>query len=314
MRVSIVRRVGGAYGYITDGFISALRSKGHTVQRWDGQEASWRAFDPDVHIAASGHREPIPASRRAKVAIHVNPYGPVDLGTINESKDAISWTIAQKPDCVYGYGWTDDTILWKYWQEKHSIPWVPMATAGDKVIFNQSPDESNKSLDLVYVGGRWAYKGISIDAYLLPILQGSYKVHGWGEWPGSYCSGNIADDKVASFLNSGKIGPCISEPHTQKYGIDVPERMFKVALCGTLVLHDPVPGLQKFMPSVVMADSPAKFKELYNYYTRPENAAERIRVAAKQKEEVLGSHTYHHRMSTLLSALGFHQEAAGMLD
>ena len=121
MRVLLCHRPGGAFGYITDAWANAFRDKGHMVQRWDGQEASWRAFAPELYIGCSGHRQPIPANRNTKVAIHVNPYGPVDLGSINESKESIDWTVAQKPDAVFGYGHEEDRLLWSYWTKKLAI-------------------------------------------------------------------------------------------------------------------------------------------------------------------------------------------------
>jgi spore maturation protein CgeB len=45
-----------------------------------------------------------------------------------------------------------------------------------------------------------------------------------------------------------------------------------------------------------------------------ENDEERIQLVEKQKSEVLAAHTYHHRMHTMLSSLGFDDEAASMLD
>ena len=41
MKILMVRRVGGAFGYITDGMVNALRSKGHTVLRYDNDVKTW---------------------------------------------------------------------------------------------------------------------------------------------------------------------------------------------------------------------------------------------------------------------------------
>lgn len=314
MRILFCHHVGGAWGYITDSMINALRDKGHTVSRWDGQRESWDNFRPDLYCGASGHKQPIPPQRSAKVALHVNPYGPTKIPGINESDDSIRWTLNQRPDAVFGYGHEDDRILWCYWTEKHGIPWVPMPTAGDKVIFHSS-DESQKRYDLVYLGGRWQYKGIVIDAYLIPLLRHikNYKLHGWGEWPPHICSGVLAEDKVCQFLGNGRVGPCISEKHTHEYGIDIPERAFKVALCGTLVVHDAAVAIRRMIPSAIIATNPTQFRDYCIHYSKPENAAERIEITNRQRSEVLSAHTYHHRMSALLSKLGFHDEARAML-
>lgn len=324
MRILFCHRPGGAFGYITDAMINALRDKGHTVSRWDGLEESWRVFAPDLYCGCSGHPQPIPAKHNAKIAIHVNPHGPVQLGgkdtglpVINEAEPAIRWTLNQKPDCVFGYGQEEDRILWSHWTTKHGVPWVPMPTAGDRTVFKQTMTEEQKQHDLVYLGGRWAYKGITIDAYLVSALQTgrfNYKLHGWGEWPKGLCSGGLADDQACRFLNSGRIGPCISERHTHAYGIDIPERAFKVALCGALVVHDTPMGINRMIPSVIAANNPEQFLDRLTYFSRPENSSERIVMARQQQREVLSAHTYHHRLAGLFLALGWSDEASHMLS
>lgn len=316
MKVLICNRPGGAFGYITDGFYNALRDKGHTVRRWDGIESSWRSFDPDVYIGCSGHKQPIPPNRRnCKVAIHVNPYGPVNIPGINENTDNIRWTLNQKPDAVFGYGGEHDRLLWSYWTTKHNIPWVPMPCAGDKVIFKQSSE--SRQYDVVYLGGRWAYKAKTIDAYLLPALTELSKrnfkssVRGWGDWPDGVCGGPLPEDQANEFLNSGRVAPCISEAHTHSHGIDVPERVFKTALCGALPVHDAVPSLTSLLPSVVVAQTPQNFVDLCVHYAGNEN--ERLAKLLEIQREVLSNHTYHHRMSALLSVLGFAQDAENMV-
>jgi len=313
MRILLVHRPGGAFGYISDSWMNAFRDKGHTVQRWDANQESWNNFDPDIYIGCSGHKQPIPKSRRAKIAIHVNPFGPTNIHGINESQQNIGWVREQKPDLVFGYAHETDRLLWSYWQDRLGIPWVPLATAGDKVLFNN--ENADRKLDLIYLGGRWEYKSKTIDPYLLPVLKTGlkYKVHGWGDWQRGVCSGLLPEDQVPSFLRSGKVGPCIAEQHTHNYGIDIPERAFKVALSGTLVVHDAVPSVAKFIPSAVIAKSPADFLNQCKYYCDDANSEERQRLAEDQRLQVLSAHTYHHRMATMLEALNFHSESEDML-
>jgi hypothetical protein len=249
----------------------------------------------------------------------VNPYGPVNIEGINEAEESIRWTLNQKPDAVFGYGHEEDRIYWSYWTTNHNIQWVPMPCAGDKIVFHDDIPPENREYDIVYLGGRWAYKGQTIDAYLLPALRDNaarhhikYAVRGWGEWPTGICSGILPEDSANDFLNSGRVGPCISELHTHHYGIDVPERAFKLALCGTLVIHDPVPTIKRFIPSIVVAQNAPNFVDLCRHYSQNEN--ERLATVRKQQAEVLENHTYHHRMSTMLAALGFEEEAKKMLS
>lgn len=314
MKILLCHRPGGAFGYISDGWINALRDRGHQVQRWDGLEQSWYDYSPDLYIGCSGHKQPIPDKRATKIALHVNPHGPVDIKGINETQETIKWTVDRKPDVVFGYGNEEDRLLWSYWTTRHGIPWIPMPVAGDKTIY-KSTSEEHKIYDIVYLGGRWAYKGLTIDSYLIPVLRNmpNSKLYGWGDWPKDLCHGILAEDKVSAFLGSGKIGPCISESHTHQYGIDIPERAFKVALCNTLVIHDCVPVIRRMIPSAIVAANPENFKNLCEHYARPEMEEERIHLSKLQREEVLKENTYHHRMASVLSATGFESESINML-
>ena len=323
-RILLVNRPGGAFGYITDSWINALKDRGHNVQRWDGLESSWHEFNPDLYIGCSGHKQQIPTKRNSKIAIHVNPYGPTNIAGINENDNTIRWVCGQKPDVVFGYGMEEDRLLWSYWTLQKGIKWVPMPVAGDKVLYKATPEEG-KTTDIVYLGGRWAYKGLTIDKYLLPLyarcLSGitdgdrdlRFRLCGWGEWPKSYNIEMLGEDKVVEFLGSGRVGPCISEQHTHEYGIDVPERAFKVALCNTLVVHDAVPIIRRMIPSSIIANSPENFQELCIYYSKDCNSEERIRLSQSQRHEVLSHHTYHHRMATLFEGIGWFDEANNML-
>lgn len=313
MRIMFCHRPGGAFGYITDGMINALRDKGHTVIRWDGDLNNWFSFNPELYVGSSGHRQPIPKNHSAKIALHVNPYGPVEIGGINENQNAINWVLQQKPNCVFGYGFEQDRLLWNYWTERHGITWVPMPTAGDAVTYKlKNFDYINREYDVVYLGGFWPYKGITISSYLLPALNGlKYSLYGWGDWPVGYSNGILPDDKVCDLFNSGRVGPCISEGHTHTHGIDVPERVFKIILCGMVAIHDPVPALLQHIPSLVIAQSPSDYKDLINYYVNNRDLAA-IRQS-KQYKEVIENHTYHHRMSALLNAVGFVEQAKNML-
>lgn len=306
MRVLVVHRPGGAFAYISDGWINAIRAAGGTAERWDGQAASWAAFEPDLYIGCSGHRQPIPdkkARGQTAVAIHVNPYCDIAIDGINESPDAISWTLRQRPDCVFGYGHETDRKYWAHWTGKHGIAWAPMPTAGDSTIYKDLGGE--RDLDVAYVGGYWGYKARNLDQYIKPLLSDGVlraEFRGWGHWPESpNFKGAIADDEVCPFLNRAKVGPCVTEPHTTRWGIDLPERIFKVALCGALVVHDPVAGLERYLPSAVVAGSPSEYGDLVRRHVAEYN--ESSAIAEQQKAEVLDSHTYFDRIATLFMTL-----------
>jgi len=317
MNILLPKHVGGAFGYITEGWLNALVDAGHNVKRYDDNIQSWLEFKPDLYCGCSGHKQTIPANRgKCLVAIHVNPYGTNDIDkNILEPKQTVNWVLSQKPNVVFGYGLQQDRLFWAGW-EQAGIKWVPMPTAGDAVVYNNS--NINKIVDYVYVGGRWSYKSTSIDKFLLPVvnnkkLNGS--VYGWGDWsspwPSHFVEG-IDDKDVPARLSQAKVGPCISEPHTQRSGIDLPERVFKVVLSGAVAVHDTVAGFDRYCKSVLSADSPDQYVNEIRRICDMDDSA-RSALSKRQRLEVLNNHTYHHRMSTLFDALGLRGESNDML-
>ena len=309
MRVLFYNPPGGASVFISQGQINALRDVGCVVDRWDERQESWDVFAPDVYIGASGHQQPIPNNRTCKIAMHVNPYGPTRIEpNINESSITIAAVKQARPDVVFGYGHETDRDLWSFW-ERDGIPWVPMATAGDATVFTNVGNHN--SWDVGYVGGRWTYKAKNIDAYQLPVLRDKkllHQVYGWGNWPDGLCLGEIPEHAVPALYANSKIAPCISEPHTITHGIDLPERAFKAALCGAVVVHDPALGLVRYIPNAVIGKDPKDYHTKIRDLAALSAASLRI-IAQYQRQDVLNAHTYHHRMATLMKALGFHDIA-----
>lgn len=314
MRIYLNRASTGAWQYITTGMMNALIDRGHTVARWDGTLDAWNAFDPDLYIGSNGHQQNFPSNRRAKLALQVSPYGNTYIPRVSDSLSAIQWTIEQNPDVVFGFGQEHEFEYWENYTKIHKLKWVSMPTAGDKTFYRQIVLLEERTTDVVYLGGRWPYKALTIDEYLLPILQDKTikcSLKGWGQWPEDISYGPIEDEDVNTFFNTGKIGPCISEQHTLFYGIDIPERAWKVALSGLLVVHDPATQLKKMMPSALVAANPKEYRELIRYYLK--NDDERIALVRNQQKEVLANHTYHHRLAKLFLALGLNSEASNML-
>jgi hypothetical protein len=315
-KILLTNRPGGAWGYITDGFANALKDKGHIVRRYDNQIQSWLSFQPDLYIGCSGHKQQMPEKHNAKIAIHVNPLGPIEIPGINENQQTVEWTLAQNPDVVFGYGFEQDKIYWDYWISKHNVKWVPLPTAGDKTLFKDL--QKQRDLDVVYLGGRWAYKSLTIDSFLLPIIRRpdlKSELYGWGDWPSGVSKGLLPEAQVVEFLNRGLVGPCISEQHTQKFGIDLPERVWKLALCGVLAVHDPVPTMKTIFDAahILMAANEKEYNDIISFYCDPLRKEERYLRAETQKQHVLNAHTYHHRLSDLFKSLGWVDEAAAML-
>lgn len=319
MKVLITRPQGGAFFFfITKGFINAFKDSGIEAQYWDGNEASFNHYAPDLYIGCSGHRQNVPVSFKGKVAIHVNPYGdklePINGVNINEQENAIRWVESKKPDIVFGYGLTEEgRTFWKNW----SAPFVGVPTAGDATLYYPSSQQKN---NIVFLGGRWPYKAHNIDKWLLPVIKKAGKniiISGWGGWNGfeQYIGPLPNEDSGRKLLASALVGPCICEPHTSKYGIDIPERFFKVALCGALPVLDKIHGFDRYCNNYVMANDPKQYcKLILNYACNKDYIEEGQKKAKIIRNEVLNKHTYHHRMANLLKSLGYINESNQIID
>ena len=310
---------GGAFYHITKAWGRAFEQLGHTFTKWDGKENSWRKFNPHLYLGCSGHRQPIPKGTKTKVGIHVNPHGKIRLNPlhgvdVNEPGHAVKWSVSMKPDFVFGYGiQQDEKTFWSKYKSDHNIPWFGVPTAGDPFHYYKDPDES-LVCDIGFVGGRWSYKLHNLDKYLVPLFKKyNYKCFGWGGWEGICESKELPDntDVDRKLFSSAKICPAICEPHTTKYSIDWPERIFKIPLCNGFTVSDPVANFDRYLPTDVFPMS-SNLVELCDYYLKNED--ERKQLADKQMRFILENHTYINRIHTLFVAAGFKQEAKDALN
>jgi hypothetical protein len=193
-----------------------------------------------------------------------------------------------------------------------------MPTAGDATLFKPGQDE--RDIDVGYVGGYWPYKAQHIDKYLMTLIRQARQaglrsaVYGWGGWPAEAQAGQLADEGVPRFFQRCRVCPCICEPHTAQWGIDVPERVFKVILSGAIAIHDPLSGLRRFSQHVLIAHDAPDFVRLCCDWAQPDMAAQRAELSVKQRSDVLREHTYFHRLAGLLGCVGFSAEADSMLE
>ena len=309
MKILAANPDGGAFYYIINGYIKAFEAHGHIAKRWNGNLKELREFKPDLYFGSSGWIQDLPLERDFCVCLHVNPYGDkigsISSGPIIDESEQIIQKVAKiKPDRVWGYFSEPQRKYWKNWENILNIPALPLPTAADHFLFKQT--STIKQYDIGFIGGRWPYKSINIDKYLLPALKKfKYKIAGWGGWPDNISSGTTTDPEVVELLSESLIAPCICEPHTTIYGIDVPERIFKVSLCGALAISDIFKDIEYLFPNnmIPIADTPEKYSELIKYYL--DHSEEREELVKKQREYILNTHTYVHRTYEILKSIGY---------
>ena len=320
LRILCCNPDGGAFFYITKGWENAFKALGHDFKRWDGKDSMLRSYRPNLYLGCSGWRQNFPEWAKnqfgTKIGIHVNPWGTVVLKAnpgepnINEPQGAKDWTIQQKPDFVYGYAnQFDMNRMWNYWTEKAGIPVVPMPTAGDSTVYQPTNPDPTFSCQIGFVGGYWPYKSININKFLMPVLNKyDSQIYGWGGWKHPKYKGRIQNEgDVNKLFSTAKICPSITEPHTTRYGIDIPERMFKVPLGGGFTICDPVVNLDKYVDPKIFptAANPQTYMSLIEHYLN--HPAERMELKSKQRDYILKNHTYFHRIKGFLSASGYDQ-------
>jgi hypothetical protein len=312
---------GGAFLYITRGWGNAFKALGHNFLHWDGSEQQLKQFKPHIYLGCSGWRQDIPKWVRdefgTKIAIHVNAWGSTQLKSlpgetnVNESETAIKWTIGQQPDFLYCYAIEQDIKhIWNKWEDKVG-PVVAMPTAGDAVIHKPVMKDHRFTCQLGFIGGRWKYKALNIDKYLVPAInEHDSKIYGWGGWKNnSKYQGPINDDDVNKLFSSAKVCPSIVEPHTSRYGIDIPERMFKIPLAGGFTILDPCEGIERYISSDIfpIAKNPNDYRKLITYYINHDE--ERERLQKQQNLVTLQNHTYFSRIQGFLRFSGYEAEA-----
>ena len=327
LRVLCCNPDGGAFLYITRGWENAFKTAGHNFLRWNGQDDVLRSFRPNIYLGCSGWRQNCPSWAKSqfgtKIAIHVNPYGSSKVGSvaggpqIDEKQDIIEWVKEASPDALFCYAMQNEiNKFWNKWQSIVQVPIVSMPTAADSIHYAPTSIAEQYKCDIGFIGGLWQYKGINIRKYLFPVLQRNdlnCKVYGWSSWPMRYC-GKMSDADDCKLFSSAKVCPTIVEPHTSVSGIDWPERIFKIAACGSFAVSDPIVNFDNYLDRAVfpMANNPEEYLALCCKYTRDETS--RTSMARKQRQEVLAKHTYLHRISGLLQSLGHINESKEMID
>ena len=205
-----------------------------------------------------------------------------------------------------------------YWDD-HGVETIDMQPAADHFKHQPASKIDMLESDISFIGGYWAYKGINIDQYLLPLCYpiGKYniKIFGYHEWPVPQFLGPIQDHIMNNVYCCAKICPNVSEPHANEFGFEVNERVFKLSACKAFCLSDHIDSLVEDIftdGEMPTAKSPQEFHEKIDYYLS--NPQSRQDHAERCYETVMKNHTYCHRVANLLSRLDLNEDAGKCLD
>tara|TARA_Y100001938_G_scaffold147600_1_gene229150 strand:- start:226 stop:1266 length:1041 start_codon:yes stop_codon:yes gene_type:complete len=321
-----------AHYYQRMSWINAFRSFGIQATLWDCKSVSafdaFDSFEPDLFLGQSYNLTPdlvkcIYERPHLKVGLRSGDWGDQEQEVDKSKYNILYCSKAEKellkklkeetgqPDFVHIH--YDDQAIRRTHNhfETIGIKAVSIMMCADTSVYSNAEFKEELNCDIGFVGGYWPYKGQVINKYLFPLLDplGKYKAKIFGNqpWPVNQYCGLIDDDQVKNLFLSAKICPNLSEPHAQKFGIDVNERIFKTLCSGGFCISDYAKSYEMFGDGVVLAKTPEDFKDKIDYYLK--NKSERLEISKRGQKYVRENHTGFHRISKILKSFG-HEDLA----
>ena len=337
MRVLIANDGLHAHYYQRMAWANALQNCGIATAFWDCKTVPafdvFDSFEPTIFLGQSYNMTPdlvkcIQERPHLKVGLRAGDWGDhqesVDLTKYNilhcppQERETLRRLKEQtgKPDFVHIH--YDEEAVKKTHNHFETIGIQPISLmmCADAISYENASFDPELSCDIGFVGGYWPYKGQVINDYLFPMLHpiDKYRVKIFGNqpWPANQYCGVIQDHKVKDLFVSAKICPNLSEPHAQKFGFDVNERIFKILYAGGFCISDNVESYKMFGDGLVIADSPQDFRDKINYYLA--NPEERREIAARGHSYVRQNHTGFHRVAQILKAFELEELAGHLLE
>lgn len=320
----------GAMNFIYRGFLNAFAACGHSVMFWDAEKKPaldvFSEFEPDIFIGATYQVDrsilkAVKARPSLHVALRASNYGPLNDEIDLEKYPVLVATSKEKkmveqlkPKFVFSHypeRYIDETL--GGWRNVGTEP-ISMPSAYDNFLYDGGQFDLDLACDIGYTGGYWPYKARNLNRYILPLCYpaGKYNIkifgNGWGGL-GQYL-GTIQEHKIRDLFKSAKIVPAVHESHSNIWGFDVVERVYKSAgVGGGLTISDYVEGIEDlYTPDqVVMADSPEEYEEEIQYYL--ENEEKRLEIVKNAREQTIDNHLYLHRISDMFWEFGLLDEA-----
>jgi|TARA_Y100001947_G_scaffold155412_1_gene161394 hypothetical protein len=337
MKVLISNDGTHAHYYQRMAWANALQSSGIQTALWNCKTVPafdvFDSFEPDIFLGQSYNLTPdvikcIYERPHLKIGLRTGDWGD-HQESVDHTKYNILYSSPQErellkrlkeetgqPEFVHIH-YNEEAIKQTHNRfESIGIRPVSMMMCADVISYAEAKFDSQLECDIGFVGGYWPYKGQVINEYLFPMLHpiGKYRIKIFGNQPwqvNQYC-GIIGDEKVKDLFMSAKICPNLSEPHAQKFGFDINERIFKILYSGGFCVSDTVEGYKMFDDGIVMATCPEDFRDKINYYL--DNPLERQQIALKGHNYVKQNHTGFHRAAQILTEFGYKDLSDKLLE
>lgn len=309
--------------YIYSGLGSSLVKSGHTFAFWD--QKTKPAFDvfseyqPDIFFGQGYNLDGATIK-----CLNQNPHIKIFLkvgcwGELNKEEDLSEYHILMADDkekrSIDSLKNNNDITLLNYchknrvpyviggWKD-HGTLWGLLPAADVKNFYPEEKDERYSS-DIVFVGGYWGYKGKNLDRFIIPLCypvgKHNIKIFGNQHWsPPQYC-GFINDEDLRKVLSNSTICPNIHEPHSNRYGFDVLNRIFNIVACGGFCISDYVSSIEEDIfvkDEMVLAKTSDEFFEKINHFLK--NPDDRLPYIERAKKITLTSHTYENRINEMM--------------
>jgi hypothetical protein len=217
--------------------------------------------------------------------------------------------LASEPSLVFTISPESSFEYYRKWSD-HGAQLVSLPLACDASLYCGEPPVVTEfgELEMAFVGGYWPYKARQFDRYLKPY-QERLKVFGYSPWPYSGYGGRLEERKEPALYRQARLSPTINEPHVEKMGIDLNERVFKVLGSGGMTVTDVTPGYREWFAAdeLLVPGSFEEFHELVRCALTDDDV--NLAYRKKGREAVLARHTYRHRAERVLELLGLQERS-----
>jgi hypothetical protein len=211
-----------------------------------------------------------------------------------QSEPAFVFTISPARSFEYYHRWLDE-----------GTKLVSLPLACDTTVYRDdvAQDPAFADVDMAFVGGYWPYKARQFDRYLKPY-ENKLKVFGYKPWPYAGYGGCLSEAREPALYRQALLSPTINEPHVERMGIDLNERVFKVLGSGGMTITDVTPAYREWFSDdeLLVPSSLGEYHGMVREILHGSPSLQRYREQGRKA--VLDRHTYAHRARAIIDHLG----------